>query len=149
MSKNEHVLAIVIGLAVDKRKPHDPLWPPTVVCETDRSITDDVINSAAKELKRLGNDKAAVLAILVLSDADAAITLFNDPRQDFCGKDFTSQEAEEYFNKRQFLVPSDHTNGSDPMVVKRRVDLRKVADRGESRIDDYAQAFCARCRTQV
>jgi len=89
-----------------KHYPANPAWRPVIVAEVDRGITDDVIVEVSKALKRLGCDLAAAHVFLVLSDANAAFALPDDPsRQKMLWiEDLTTAEANTLLDLRKFFV---------------------------------------------
>jgi len=108
-----------------KHFPENPAWRPTIVAEVDRGITDDVIVEVSKAMKRLGADLGAAHVILVLSDANAAFALPDDPsRQEILWvEDLEENEAHTLLDRFKFFVRDLHKNGS-VVVGNANADLR-------------------------
>jgi hypothetical protein len=104
-------------LFLDVQRKHfadDPTWRPTIVAEIDRGMKDDVIVEVSKAMKRLGADLGAAHVILVLSDANAAFALPDDPaRQEILWvEDLNEREAHALFDHYKFFERRTHGNGS-------------------------------------
>jgi len=123
-------LADLFKLVIDKKGEKG--WVPTIIAEIDRGVSDGVVRSIAKQLKRLGSDTPYCRVILVLSDANAAFALPDDKgRQDFLWvEDFTEKETNEYFDERNFLMTEiPPPNATNPNTEKRKEIFEKIGTR--------------------
>jgi len=117
-------------------------WMPTIIVEVDRNVGPMVAHAAGKILKRLSCDEKCCAAFLVLSDAENEHDLASDrDRQEFIWiDDFTEDEANEFFDKRKYLMGETNTekrNRYFRTIGTRPRNLENLVDAGEANFEKY------------
>jgi hypothetical protein len=104
-------------------------WVPTVIFEVEGSTSKEIIKELYKTAKQLSSDKVQARCIIVLSDANAALSMTSDSgRQRYIWiPDFTEDEANTYLTKLGFFDDVETRKMVIDMIGTRPVDLRNIA----------------------
>jgi len=106
----------------------DEYWLPAIVVEVERTTEPGLVKEVVQTLKYLAHDARACRAILVLSDANAALGLDLDParRTVFWLGDFSRAEANAYLDAAKALVGERKLRDEVLGVTTRPADLADV-----------------------
>ena len=114
-----------------------PEWKPTVVFEVSGKSTDVLgVDDIRRLAKELATDTKTAHVIIVLSDANAVLGVpdTDDARQMIVWvEDFSIDEAHQYFNHLNFLVPLNISNSvtDDPnMQIRQRIKISTKLELG-------------------
>ena len=104
-------------------------WVPTVIFEVEGSTPKEIIKELYKTAKQLSSDNVQARCFIVLSDANAALSMTNDPgRQRYIWiPDFTEEEAGNYLTKLGFTEDIEIRRTVIDKIGTRPVDLRNIA----------------------
>jgi len=104
-------------------------WLPTVIFEVDGKTPKDIIQELYKIAKQLSSDDVQARCIIVMSDANACLSMTNDPpRQRYIWTpDFTEEEANNYLTKRGFTDDQETRKIIFDMIGTRPSFLRDIA----------------------
>jgi ABC-type oligopeptide transport system ATPase subunit len=113
-----------------RRKEGDKVkWVPTVIFEVEGRTPKDIIKELYKTAKQLSSDNVQARCIIVLSDANASLSMTNDSgRQRYIWiPDFTEDEANRYLTKLGFTDDKETRKEVIDKIGTRPVDLRNIA----------------------
>jgi len=104
-------------------------WLPTVIFEVDGNTPKEIIKELYKIAKQLSSDKVQARCIIVMSDANACLSMTSDPpRQRYIWvTDFTEEEANQYLTKAGFTNDQETRKMVFDMIGTRPSFLRDIA----------------------
>jgi hypothetical protein len=113
-SSHQSIVGQILRWASYWHFAEDANWRPIIIAEVMRGISDNAIREVATAVKALAVDERAAHVILVLSDANAAFSLPDDPdRQKVLWvEDLTEEEAHLLLDRFDFFIRQKHDNGT-------------------------------------